>query len=327
MTSPDAIQVAQDKADFPSITTEIKRLKLGEVKLLSDAGLPNARHMTHSTFARLVRNVERDGKLTSVPFAVWDKALDAYLVLSGNHRVMAARQALGDEHEADFMVTHDELDRDRRMAIQLSHNAIEGEDDPAVLKELYDSIDSVDWRLHAGLDDKTLQLLDEVEVGSLNEAALDFQTTTVVFLPAEHDQAVQAWENAKEDMGSVPDEVWVANLVDRDRFLDALDLSGRAYGIRNIATELMIALTIFESHRDDLQDGFLDHEGNVREDRSDWVPLEVLLGLTDIPPAAALVIQRALKRMVKAGDCTEANLWRAIELWAADYLAGADQDA
>jgi hypothetical protein len=44
--------------------------------------------MRHETYAQLVANIRRDGKLTSVPFAFRDG--EKYTVLSGNHRVRAA---------------------------------------------------------------------------------------------------------------------------------------------------------------------------------------------------------------------------------------------
>ncbi len=62
-----------------------------DVQLL-DLLSENARFMRHETFRRLVENVKRDGALSSLPFC-WRKPDGRYLVLSGNHRVMAAREA------------------------------------------------------------------------------------------------------------------------------------------------------------------------------------------------------------------------------------------
>ncbi|WP_282702692.1 hypothetical protein [Streptomyces sp. CC219B] len=58
----------------------------------------------------------------------------------------------------------------------MKHRAIPGEDDPATLKTLYEELEGVSMRLYSGLDDKTLDLLDEVSVPSLAEANLDFAT-------------------------------------------------------------------------------------------------------------------------------------------------------
>ncbi len=168
--------------------------------------------MPHEQFVRLVENLERDGALTSVPFA-W-KSRGKYLVLSGNHRVKAAIEA-GIEH-AFVMLCDDPMPKDRRVALQLAHNAIAGEDDIATLKALYDGVEDIDWRVYAGLDDKTLELLDKVEPGSLSEANLDFQTVTLTFLPTEQARAEEAWEAARTELqGSTA--AWLARLDDSTR--------------------------------------------------------------------------------------------------------------
>ena len=58
------------------------------------------------------------------------------------------------------------LPRQRQIVLQLSHNAIAGRDDPAILKELYEELESVEWRQCTGLDDKTLDPLEKVDVAS-----------------------------------------------------------------------------------------------------------------------------------------------------------------
>lgn len=70
------------------ITTRIERMDPKALKLLER----NARFMRQETYARLVDNVRRDGRLTSVPFAIREPD-GRYLVLSGNHRTMAAIDA------------------------------------------------------------------------------------------------------------------------------------------------------------------------------------------------------------------------------------------
>jgi len=50
----------------------------------------NAPFMRAEQYQRLVSNVKRDGCLTSVPFAVRNG--ERFLILSGNHRVQAAKR-------------------------------------------------------------------------------------------------------------------------------------------------------------------------------------------------------------------------------------------
>lgn len=70
-------------------------------------------------------------------------------MLSGNHRVKAAVAA-----GIDFMVVEAYMPPDRRAAIQLSHNELTGEDDPEILRTIYEHIQDVGMRLYSGLDDR-----------------------------------------------------------------------------------------------------------------------------------------------------------------------------
>jgi len=118
------------------IEVGVREIDPRQLKLLD----VNAHYMTHETFKRLTDNLERDGAATSTPF-VWRRHDDetqqvivedhdernAYLVLSGNHRVKAAVGAgLQSIH---VMFTDQYLPPDRRRAIQLSHNSIVGSED------------------------------------------------------------------------------------------------------------------------------------------------------------------------------------------------------
>lgn len=289
----------------------VERVALADLKLLD----LNARFMRHDQFARLVENLRRDGQMTSVPFA-WKQRNGSYLVLSGNHRVQAAMEAGIDE--GWVMLCDDPMPKSRRVALQLAHNAIAGEDDPATLKQLYDGLEDIDWRQYAGLDDKTLELLDEVQLGSLSEAHLDFQTVTITFLPSEKERAEKAWEAARAELTGA-DEVWLARFEDSERTLDALDAAGRAYGVTNAATALMIVLDIFERHIDELKEGFLDSQGEAPDGKR-MVPTAAMLG-HEITAGAASVIERAIARMLERDEAGTPG--QAIELLAADYLSGA----
>ncbi len=163
------------------IEVDPRRLKLLDV---------NARFMPHEQYNRLVENIRRDGALTSVPFCALYKFLEddseiefwrddqtnedfpVWEVLSGNHRTMASIDA--QLPTITVMVTDEPMDEDKRIAFQLAHNAIEGEDDPAILRELYEKISNVDDKIYSGLDDKTLDLLEQVQPLSMSESNLTF---------------------------------------------------------------------------------------------------------------------------------------------------------
>ncbi len=245
----------------------------------------NARYMRHEVFNRLVENIKRDGGLTgNTPFAwlVHDDQTrqpmepPVYEVLSGNHRVKAAMAA--ELEDMEVTLTDDYLPPDRRRAIQLSHNALSGEDDPAILKVIYESIQDTDLKLYSGLDDKTLQLLADVSVSALSEAGLEFQTIGITFLPHEREALEDGWTRARKLLSGAKG-YWLARWADYDSLLDALEAAQQGYGVKNTATAIMVVLDVFWRHVDDLQAGYLDEEQQPIDPKRQ-VPISSVLGLT-----------------------------------------------
>jgi len=292
--------------------TRIERIRLADLRLLP----LNARYLRHEVFAALVANIRRDGCLTSVPLAWREPGQEKPLVLSGNHRVMAAIEALGPDALIDVMVTDDPLTPAQRAAISLSHNALVGEDDPGTLRLIYESIDDVDWRLYSGLDDRTLELLAKVSAPPITPAAIEYLTCLFLLLPEERERLDAALKMAE---GQIKDarSTYLGRLADYDRLLDGLDIAGRAHGVRNSAVALTLVLDVFEAHLVDLSAGW---EGD--EDRQRWVPLATIFGVDEVPAQAARVMQRAVARLVELGDVSEKARWQTIEYLCADYLAG-----
>jgi hypothetical protein len=278
----------------------------------------NARFMRHEQFQRLVANIRDDGALTSTPLVWHDAATGRRIVLSGNHRTKAAVEA-GLER-IWWMEIDEPLPRQRQIALQLSHNAISGEDDPATLKALYEELEDISLRLYSGLDDKTLELLEEVSAPSLAEANLDFATVQIVFLPDEKEAAEKSLEAARKAASA--DARWLTHIEQYERVLDALDATKGAHNIGNVATAFAALLTIVERHLGELADGWYDPEEQTAV-RKGTAPIETVLGTRVMPADAAAVVQRAIDLMERRDDIDSGQRWRALELWAADYLAGA----
>jgi hypothetical protein len=285
--------------------------RLGDVRLLP-AGR-NARFMGNMEFTRLVENLKRDGALTSTPLlrTLPDGGEE---VLSGNHRTMAAREAFGEDAEATFLLIDGEVDDGRALALQLAHNAIAGEDDPATLKALYDELEDVDLRAYSGLDDKELELLDEVQPGSLTEANLDFRTFSVMALPSEIERARTVAKDAAA-VAKAADVAWWVELDQFEKMLDDLDLVKSASDSASTAIAVALILDVFERHVHELADFYADCEDERR-----WVPTATAVGLR-MPATAARVVAQAVAQMIDRHDID--HPWQALELWAADYLGGA----
>jgi hypothetical protein len=238
----------------------------------------NARFMRHETFDRLVRNVRKDGVLTSVPFAVPHPADPSrWEVLSGNHRVKAAAVA------GLPSIT-------LKRAIQLSHNALVGEDDAATLKQIYDAIASVELKEYSGLDDRTLALLAKVGTDPNLAASLEWQVVTLTFLPDEVERIRAVFRLAD---AAARGTRLAAKMADYDRFMEAINQVGGAYAIGNSATCVMLMLDCLERHLDDLAGGFVGDDGNPRHKAP--VPAAAALGCKQVPAAVAAQLQGALK--------------------------------
>ena len=153
---------------------EIKRLgkfAIGEINVKEITLLKkNARFMKKELFDRLVENVKKDGELSSLPFCYYDREKDTMTVLSGNHRV---RSLLANGMESVvIMYNIVSMTEDEKTSLQLSHNAISGEDDTQILRELYESIQDLELKVLSGLDDsfftdmenKTASLIESLEI-------------------------------------------------------------------------------------------------------------------------------------------------------------------
>lgn len=280
----------------------------------------NAHSMPHAMFQQLVANIARDGALTSVPLVAPlglyargdepqrdDQGAEVLEVLSGNHRVRAAIVAGLDQ--IAVMAIRDPLSREQRVAIQLSHNSINGEDDPATLKQLYEQLD-IDWRQYAALDDKAVAALAEVKIGALPSVSLEYQPLTFVFLPHEAERIAELFKAVRQ---ACPGDLYLARWGEYDRLLDTLEDVGAAHSVRNGAAQLLIMLELVERHLGDLQGAWLDNLGKAK---TKTAPLSSLFGATAIPGKEAAVIARALA----AAKERQVGAAAAVASWAERYL-------
>ncbi|MDX3100474.1 ParB N-terminal domain-containing protein [Nonomuraea angiospora] len=276
----------------------------------------NARYMRHEQYQQLVANLRRDRALTSTPFVWVNPDTGQSIVLSGNHRVKAAIEA-GLE-EIIWLQSSDPLPEGQRLALQLSHNAIVGEDDLAILKTLYERIDELDWREYAGIDDATLELLADLDTPSFSEANLSFQTLAIVFLPEDLKAAQDVLKDALAIAAS-HDAVWVAQLRQYDDAMRALDLASKSFDVTNVATAFGVVLQVFTDHAADLKQGWYDDTTGTHRHHG-MAPLATVFHTDAMPAKSAAVVERALAKAVAAGDVPAEHRHQALELWARSYL-------
>lgn len=232
--------------------------KLGEVSdLLSESGFPygisyyrfdelellkkNARFMRNDTFRQLVSNIRRDGGLGSVPLlyagpdAPGTPNRDKPEILSGNHRVMAGREA-GIDGCLCYVIKEYKTPQERT-AIALSYNAITGQDDMQILKEMYDSIEDLDLKAFAGIDEEVRQQLSKIKFEPVSEPRLVFKEVSILFLPREVDEIRAALEEVDRKLDL--DTTYVAQKRDYSEFFELLATAKDKLNIRNNAAAML----------------------------------------------------------------------------------------
>lgn len=141
--------------------------------------------MDKHTFDQLVDNIATDGTLTGA-VTCYQPSPDAPIeILSGHHRVEAAIAAGLDA--VDTIVIKTELPNDRKIAIQLSHNAITGEDDITKLSLMYTDL-SLGAKKFSGLNDDVFDAFEKLSVAGLTVGSIRYEEIRVAFLPEDRSQ-------------------------------------------------------------------------------------------------------------------------------------------
>jgi hypothetical protein len=182
-------------------------------------------------FSRLVANIKKDGCLTSFPLV--NRQDDKLVVASGNHRVLAAIKAGIEEHDVIEITTP--LAREQFVALQLSHNAIAGQDDPNILRSLYDELD-FGWKEYSGLTDDAFDIND-LDTSVLRVEQPFYEELHVSFLPG--DAAI--FGDWLDRIGKSKAATRIVGLYDDfGLFFDELIAVKQATGVRNTAVALRL---------------------------------------------------------------------------------------
>ena len=266
----------------------------------------NPQIMEPTMFRQLVSNVQRRGMLESVPYCAIPEGNHRPEIVSGHKRVRAARES-GLER---IIILLDEsgLSRSAVAAKVLAHNNIVGFSDLQVMAQLSLEIANIDDKAEAFLPEE-LEAEIERQLDPLLAPKLDLQwkIVTLMFLPDQLDTFRELIEAipGRQDLVAVGE----ANLF--DQFVKAVEGFSRFHDVRsaNMAIALMakVALDVAQT-------------GEVQEMEGDWVSLAEVIGGLRLPKAAGEVIKEAVKAVKK--DQELKHSWQALELIAADYLAG-----
>jgi len=200
-------------------------------------------------FNQLVENIRRDGTMTSAPLVYRDT------VLSGNHRVQAAIKA--GILEDDVIELLGDISDARQLALQLSHNAIEGEDDPAILKELVESLDFIE-RQYSGITDEDLQTLDPLDLDSLAVAGVSYEELTLVFLPGKAEEFIELVKRVESSSKRARGTTALAHRDDWETFFDTLVRAKDQLNIINTSLAIQAIVRLANEALDEQLDQQLD---------------------------------------------------------------------
>lgn len=229
----------------------------------------NARFMKKPVFDKLIKGIEKWG-LQSLPLCWFDGS--DYHVLSGNHRVMAARKAK--KKAILVLYTDEDLDDGERIAIQLAHNRICGEDDQQMLNELWAGIKAIPLKELTGFDDEFFQKLKPLEMSSIKGSPLLVKKVSILFFQEDMDRIAEARELLEKEKA---DETWLAAMNDFNCFVEAVLSVKEAGNIVNTAmalramAEIVLEAIVKESENERAKaktNGPQDHPGKPGEKAS-----------------------------------------------------------
>lgn len=193
-----------------------------ELKLLSE----NARYFKKDIFDQLVNNIRSDGRMSSVPLCcIHNGKLE---VLSGNHRVQAA--IIAGIKLILVLVIIDNITEGRRVAIQISHNSLVGEDDKQILSDLWSKIDEIEYKCYAGLSSDTIEDIKKIKLVDFTTPV--FRTKQVSFVFVEPDAAFI--DDVMDELQHSPaDTIYMADIKHFDVFFAAIKSIKKKHNIKN----------------------------------------------------------------------------------------------
>lgn len=193
----------------------------------------NARYFKKEMFQQLRDNIKQDKRLSSVPLCY--KHEDGTLeVLSGNHRVQASIEA--GLQMIPVLVITEHLSKSRRIAIQLSHNALVGEDDKNILAELWAKMDDITDNLYAGLSSDVVEGLEKIDLVPFTTPQVYTRSMTFAFAETEAAHFNAVLDNLSECPAK---EIYLADLKQFQRFYDTLEATKKKFDVKNSSLAIL----------------------------------------------------------------------------------------
>lgn len=149
----------------------------------------NPQIMGEDDFKRLVKNIKKDGVLTSAPLVM--RTGNNYRCISGHHRIRAALKA---NIQNTVCAIIEETDISTRLRLQLVHNDIHGEPDPEIVKQLQSKITEEDLKLCDILTEQA-----KAENNNIDVDVPQFKYVNICLLPETREGLVELMDFLNDD--------------------------------------------------------------------------------------------------------------------------------
>lgn len=204
----------------------------------------NARYMTKEQLNRLTENVKGDGFLSQLPFGIL-QTNGKYKIISGNHRVKSAIKAKLPKILILFG-TPDIFDEQKQLAMQLSHNAISGQDDLSILKDLYASLDDLTLKAYSGIDEKALFDYKSLDFSGISEQDIALNEVNFMFCDSNKEYVEKVLDHLdKKALDPDIDALVVGNI---DHFVEIMTRVKKRLNIKNRSVALLAMCRICQSY-------------------------------------------------------------------------------
>lgn len=199
----------------------------------------NANVMPTEMFNALVSNIQKNEVLESLPLVATRKRSKVKEIVSGHHRIRAAREA-GITHIL-VLCYHGLTDGEIR-AKQLAHNSIQGDSDQEIVAAIFSKIRGMDNKLESYIDTKRLgKVPDTVRFKPIDiDPLMNSKTVTIVFLATQ----TEDFSRAMELLIPKPDEVYLAHQEAFDGFKTAVHRVRKELDVRSVPAAIAHMATI-----------------------------------------------------------------------------------
>ena len=174
----------------------------------------NAQVMSEDDFNRLVKNIKKDGILTS-SVLLMECSAKKLMCISGHHRIKAAKKA--GIISVPAMIIN-EVDESTRIRLQLTHNDIHGTPDENIVAILQQKLNEYDINLTNWKD------IEPIKIDKIDVDFIDFQYVSICLMP----KSLEEFKSLINSQATNAEEKYLIDSEDYEVLKEGLTLAFKA---------------------------------------------------------------------------------------------------